>query len=80
MRKLPKIRELWGDWKAKRRGERRVAPYGARGRIYERDRKGDVSDVKASQAEPIATLEMKVIRANGETKTLRRPVNVKVLK
>ena len=33
---LKRILWAWEDWKARRRGERRVAPYGATGRIYER--------------------------------------------
>lgn len=30
------LRWLWEDWKAYRRGERRIAPRGSRGRIYEK--------------------------------------------
>ena len=31
-----RLREYWQDYKAWRRGEYRVAPYGARGRVYAR--------------------------------------------
>ena len=58
------FRELWQDFKAWRRGERRIAPYGTRGRVYEK------RDAPSSGAHVIETKTTymtlaKVIRADG---------------
>lgn len=33
---VPTLKELWDDFRAWRRGEKRVVPYGVHGRVYER--------------------------------------------
>jgi hypothetical protein len=57
-----KLRELWQDFKARLRGERRVAPAGARGRVY-----APVSarppGVQAAVTEPKPELQVRVYRS-----------------
>ena len=55
------MRQVWEDWKAKRRGEVRVAP-GLRGRVYAR-KEGRASGMEPVLAEPEATISAKVYRA-----------------
>ena len=66
------LRWLWEDFKAYRRGERRIAPRGARGRIYERkagpqkragwhEAKGGVKKIE---------VRARVLRASGEVEDL----------
>ena len=52
------LRILWEDLKAARRGERRIAPRGARGRVYEKkDATGKASGYKiAAKATPVARI------------------------
>jgi hypothetical protein len=64
-RKFPRLGELIGDFHARRRGERRVAPYGSTGRVYERVNPSSAGDHQAA-GRGKATLEMKITRANGK--------------
>ena len=61
------IGALWSrfiDWlKMRRRSERRTAPYGVRGRIYEKR-----EPVKAARSKPTATMRTRVIRPNSEAR------------
>lgn len=52
------LRELLEDFKAWRRGERRVAPYGTKGRIYARKGEPQVSDIMSAAAKWKATLKV----------------------
>lgn len=54
---LRRLIEAYGAW---RRGERRVAPHGVRGRVYER--KGEAGSLTA-MAQPTATIKARVFRA-----------------
>lgn len=56
---LSSLKEWLEDLKAKGRGEVRVAPSGARGRVY------------ASSHDPKATLKIEVRRADGTLERLR---------
>jgi len=61
------------EWyKALRRGERRIAPYGNTGRVYEREAPdyGDKSGGKEFKAVATPTLTARVIRANGTVEEL----------
>lgn len=67
-----KLRELWEDAKAWRRGERRVAPHGTRGRVYRR-KKGDVpAGPMPGTATGTATMTAKIVRADGTVEDLGR--------
>ncbi len=66
-----RIREFWRDVKAWRRGERRIAPRGVRGRIYEK-RAAPLGEIPggsagAHRAPTKTTFRMmaRVIRADG---------------
>ena len=63
------------DFKALRRGERRVAPYGATGRIYQR-KQGDAGTAVRIAATPKATLKMTITRANGTVEVIEVPATV----
>ena len=61
---MKRIFEVWRNFKAWRRGERRIAPFGTRGRVYE------YKDAPSSSAMEIATKTTyttlaRVIRADG---------------
>ena len=75
-----RIIEAFGAW---RRNERRVAPYGARGRVFEKKNPevaqsspGNVN-VKAG---PTATLEMKITRKDGTVETIVVPATAELIK
>ena len=75
---MPTMKELWGDLKAWRRGEKRVAPYDTRGRIYQR--KGESvggPSLYRSKATPDATLKLKITRADGTVEYREAPVIAK---
>jgi hypothetical protein len=75
---LPRPKELWEDFKAWRRGERRVRPYGTHGRIYERKDVGEVSGgVNKVKSEPEVTLHMKIIRADGTVEERTVPAKLR---
>ena len=57
------FRRLWEDYKAYRRGERRVAPKNVRGRIYARA--ASTSGGTQIGATPKASLEITITRADG---------------
>ncbi len=59
-----RIREVWQNYKAWRRGERRIAPYGARGRVYAQK---DLPPSAALEVETKTTYTTlaRVIRADG---------------
>ena len=63
MRLFTIIRCIGMDFRAWRRGERRVAPYGARGRIYEK--KDPPSGAHAVDTKTTYTVLARVIRADG---------------
>ena len=69
-----RMREGFNAW---RRGEKRVAPYGSRGRVWVK--KDDLlpatsaAGEKKVKAGPTAVLEMKVTRADGTVETIRVP-------
>lgn len=73
------VRSLVEDFKAHRRGEKRIAPRGARGRIYSPKVAPTASDEGFSfrvRRMPSATLTMKVTRANGAVETVTVPAQV----
>ena len=75
---IPKFKELWQDFKAYRRGERRVAPYGTRGRVYApKIAKSDPGSVKLVTKEPTASVNIKITRADGSVETMSVPAKVK---
>lgn len=61
----------WADAKARRRGERRVAPDGVRGRVYA-PRKGAAIAAGKHDVRPQPTIEVgiKVTRADGTVEDL----------
>lgn len=70
------FRALWEDFKAFRRGEKRVAPRQVRGRVYARKGGGGGSSIVIGKT-PKATLTMTVTRANGDVETIKVPAKVK---
>ena len=82
MRFSEHIHWLIQDYKAWRRGEKRVAPKGSTGRIYEKKNASTQQvDVSAGVAIPVsgnvtATLEMEVKRADGTVEHLSAPATV----
>lgn len=70
------------DWfSALRRGEKRIAPHGARGRVYAK-RDGSVdnaSDGRQFRVSPTATCEAKITRADGTVEIVNLPVDIKHL-
>ena len=76
---LRRITEAFGAW---RRGERRIAPQGVRGRVYEKKDPAAESSAQSEKkisAGPKAVLEMKVTRANGEVETIRVPAKAELV-
>lgn len=71
------VRRLIEDFKAYRRGEKRIAP-GMRGRVYAR-KNGD-NDIgkggKRFKSKAVATLHMRVIRADGTVEEIDVPAVV----
>lgn len=68
------IRSLYEDVKAWRRGETRVAPRGITGRVYVRKDGNDTSPgLHKTKSEPLVTVEMKIIRADGTVETRQVP-------
>ncbi len=66
MRILTFIRGVWQDFKAWRRGERRIGAYGARGRIWEkRNPVVPPSTATKVNAKTVYKTLAKVIRADG---------------
>lgn len=63
------IGKLWDHMKAKRRGERRVAPYAQRGRVYERP-DGKQAGQHNVRPEPVVTVGIQVTRADGTVEDL----------
>jgi hypothetical protein len=71
------VKTLVEDVKAWRRGERRVAPRGVRGRVYApKEEAASGGSVVRIRKEPIASLVMKVTRADGSTETIEVPAQV----
>jgi len=71
-----KVRELIGDVKAFFRGEKRVAPYGATGRIYtQRNPDSEKGSGGHSQttSKATGTLTMVITRADGTVETVVAP-------
>lgn len=65
------IKTLWQDFKAWRRGEKRIAPRNVRGRVYER-KNGDNAPAgrHQSKAAGVAVLKARVIRLDGTTEEI----------
>jgi len=69
------------DFKASRRGERRIAPRNVRGRVYAK-KDGDATTAAEGgmqikvKKEPTATLTMRVTRADGTVETITVPAQV----
>ncbi len=75
--RIPRLRELLDHFKATRRGEVKVAPYGSRGRVYappegERDLKRDMNagNIIAVKGKPRARLSVRVFRKDGTIEDL----------
>ena len=60
---IQRIKWLWEDFKAWRRGERRIAPHGATGRIYERKNGHDSKMLKHAVTKPEVVISARVYRA-----------------
>lgn len=75
---IPTLKELVSDFRAWRRGEKRVAPYGSRGRVYEKKsgNAGSGPSLNRTKAEPKATLHMKIMRADGTIEHRSVPATV----
>ena len=58
------FRELWQNFKAWRRGERRIAPSGTRGRVYEQ-KNASSSGAHEVETKTTYTVLARVIRADG---------------
>lgn len=74
------LRVLWEDFKAFRRGERRIAPRSiTRGRIYERKSVDQPSSGSgfAVRRTPKATLTMEITRADGTVERVVVPASVR---
>ena len=76
------LKELKEDVKAFFRGERRVAPYGASGRVYEprkpQEGKGSGGHALVS-GRASGTLTMKITRANGDVEVVEVPATAERL-
>lgn len=69
--------KLWEDFKAKRRGEVRVAP-GLRGRIYAKKEEIAEAGDHSAKTKGKAFLHMKITRADGSIEELTVPATVEV--
>ncbi len=72
---LVRLYWIWEDFKAKRRGEHRIAPRGERGRVYAKN-EPDPQPGHHVRARGKATLHMKVTRANGDVEHYDAPVDI----
>jgi hypothetical protein len=62
------------EWyKARRRGERRIAPTGVRGRVYASRDKNKADGIISAKAEPTAVIHMKVTRKDGTVEYITVP-------
>lgn len=68
------LRQLWEDFKAWRRGERRIKP--GRGRVYVK-KDGSREEIQPAPKTPAATMTAKVIRADGSIE-IHHATNVRV--
>lgn len=69
------------DFKASRRGEKRIAPRNVRGRVYAKKAGDETAAAEGGmqivvKKEPVATLTMKVTRADGSVETITVPAQV----
>jgi len=65
------LRSIWDDIKALFRGDKRVGPQLGTGRVYtKRDGSGGDPAKHKAVAEPVLTVEAKVIRADGTVETI----------
>ena len=69
------FKRLWEDYKAYMRHESRVAPKNVRGRVYARNAPAPIEGTRFG-AQPIATLEMKITRADGSTEVITQNAEV----
>ena len=58
------VRQIWEDWKAARRGEKRTAPAGATGRGYQKHSSRGALSVKSTRH---GTISARVYRADTGT-------------
>lgn len=75
------FKRITESFKAWRRGERRVAPHGVRGRVYEKkDPQHDTTGSGGGReisSRGTATLHMKVLRQDGTSEEIEVPATVK---
>lgn len=69
------LRSLVSDFRAWRRGERRVAPRSARGRVYARPDSEALGPVRVRR-EPTARLLLTITRANGSIEHVEAPASI----
>ena len=74
--RIPRVGELLDHARARLRGERRIAPYGVTGRVYERIREDAPAGAHQASARANATLEMKITRADGSIEIRTMPAKV----
>ncbi len=74
------FRRIFDWYQMKLRGERRIAPQGARGRIYEKKNPELVGNIagagKEFSAGPTCTVQAKITRADGTVEYLDLPGSV----
>lgn len=75
-RKLFLFGQVIDHFHAHRRGERRIAPYGATGRVYERVNQSIAGGNHQSSGRGKATLDLTITRANGTVERRSVPVTV----
>ena len=67
---------LWEDFKAWRRGERRVAPREQTGRVYERNDEPSSGGAHKASARATAVCRAKITRADGTVEYVTLPAEV----
>ncbi len=68
------LRQWYG---ALRRGEQRIAPYGARGRVFARpEESNEGPSLLSADAEPVAVIHMKITRGDGSVERVSVPATV----
>ena len=70
------LKTFWEDFKAHRRGEKRVAPRNVRGRVYAREGDEPQGTSFVIKRKPTASLVMTVRRKDGTTEIIKVPAQV----